>query len=176
MNRFLASVEKRAFRMAEIATGNREHALDIVQDAMLSLVRSYSDKPAAEWGPLFQRILQNRIRDWYRRSRVRNAVIGWLHAFSDEKDGDQPDPIQQAEDRTRRGPEQSANDDKLMETTLTAVRKLPLRQQQTFLLRAWQGYDVAQTAAAMGISEGSVKTHYSRALHSLRHQLEAYRS
>ena len=176
MNRFLASVEKRAFRMAEIATGNREHALDIVQDAMLSLVRSYSDRPAAEWGPLFQRILQNRIRDWYRRSRVRNAVIGWLHAASDEKDGDQPDPVQKAEDRTRSGPEQSANDDKLMETTLTAVRKLPLRQQQTFLLRAWQGYDVAQNAAAMGISEGSVKTHYSRALHSLRQQLEAYRS
>ena len=176
LNRFLASVEKRAYRMAEIATGNREHALDIVQDAMLSLVRRYSDRPEAEWGPLFQRILQSRIRDWYRRARVRNAVIGWLHHFSDDRDDEQADPIQQAPDISTAGPEQTTNDGRLLESMLAAVRKLPLRQQQTFLLRAWQGYDVAQTAAAMGISEGSVKTHYSRALQSLRQQLEAFRT
>jgi RNA polymerase sigma-70 factor, ECF subfamily len=176
LNRFLASVEKRAFRMAEFATGNREHALDIVQDAMMSLVRRYSHKPESEWGPLFHRILQSRIRDWYRRSRVRNTVFGWLRSFSDEDGGEAPDPIQRAEDHHTPGPERSANNDELMQSTMHAVQKLPLRQQQVFLLRAWEGYDVAQTAQAMGISEGSVKTHYSRATRSLRHQLEVYRS
>ncbi len=78
MNRFLSGVERRAFRMAEIATGNRDDALDIVQDAMLSLVKSYGHKTPDDWGPLFQRILQSRIRDWYRRSRVRNSLLDWL--------------------------------------------------------------------------------------------------
>jgi RNA polymerase sigma-70 factor (ECF subfamily) len=176
LNRFLASVERRAFRMAEFATGDREHALDIVQDAMMSLVRHYSHKPEAEWGPLFHRILQSRIRDWYRRSRVRNSVFGWLQGFSHDAGEDTPDPIQLAEDHATPGPERSANNDELMQSTMNAVRKLPLRQQQAFLLRAWEGYDVAQTARAMGISEGSVKTHYSRATRSLKQQLEAYRS
>jgi RNA polymerase sigma-70 factor, ECF subfamily len=176
MNRFLASVEKRAFRMAEFATGDREHALDIVQDAMMSLVRSYSHKPEAEWGPLFHRILQSRIMDWYRRSHVRNTVFGWLRSFTSEDSNDSPDPIQLAEDHSTPGPERSANSDEALQSTLDAVRRLPLRQQQAFLLRAWEGYDVAETAHAMGISEGSVKTHYSRATRSLRHQLEAYRS
>lgn len=176
LNRFLANVERRAYRMAEIATGNREHALDIVQDTMLALVKRYSDRPEDEWGPLFHRILQSRIRDWYRRSRVRNAVFGWLRNPGDEDSLHAPDPIQLAEDRTMPGPEHSANNDEIMQSTMDAVRKLPLRQQQTFLLRAWQGYDIAQTAQAMGISEGSVKTHYSRATRSLRQQLEAYRT
>ena len=175
LNKFLTHVEKRAYRMAEFATGNREQALDIVQDAMLSLVRNYSHKSADEWGPLFQRILQSRIMDRYRRSRVRTAVFGWLRSFNDENSDRAPDPIQQAEDLTTPGPERSANNDDLMQATMAAVRRLPLRQQQVFLLRAWEGYDVAQTARAMGISEGSVKTHYSRATRSLRQQLEVYR-
>jgi len=176
LNRFLANVEKRAFRMAEFATGDREHALDIVQDAMMSLVRLYSHKPEDEWGPLFHRILQSRIRDWYRRSRVRHTVFGWLRNYSNEDSSEATDPIQQASDRKTPGPERSANSDEIMQLTMIAVRKLPLRQQQAFLLRAWEGYDVAQTAQAMGISEGSVKTHYSRATRSLRQQLEALRS
>ena len=176
LNRFLANVERRAFRMAEFATGDREHALDIVQDAMMSLVSHYSHKPEAEWGPLFHRILQSRIRDWYRRSRVRNTVFGWLRSISGEDSDDTPDPIQLAEDHTTPDPERSADNDDSLQSTMDAVRKLPLRQQQVFLLRAWEGYDVAQTAQAMGISEGSVKTHYSRATRSLRQQLEAYRS
>jgi len=176
LNDFLANVEKRAFRMAEIATGDREHALDIVQDAMLSLVRRYRHKPEAEWGPLFHRILQSRIRDWYRRSRVRNAVFGWLRSFSSEHGDDAPDPTQLARDRATPGPERSADNDEAMAAAMDAVRRLPLRQQQVFLLRAWEGYDVAGTARAMGISDGSVKTHYSRAIRSLRRQLEAYRS
>lgn len=176
LNRFLSSVEKRAFRMAEFATGDREHALDIVQDAMVSLVRRYSHKSEDEWGPLFHRILQSRIRDWYRRSRVRNAVFGWLRSFSEDDGDTKADPIQQAADLTTPDPEHSANDDEVLQSTMAAVRTLPLRQQQAFLLRAWEGYDVAQTARAMGISEGSVKTHYSRATRSLRKQLEAYRT
>ena len=92
LNRFLASVEKRAYRIAEIATGNRDHALDIVQDAMMALVKNYSHKTEADWGPLFHRILQSKIRDWYRRSRTRNSVFSWLRAPKDDENDS--DPIQ----------------------------------------------------------------------------------
>ena len=85
LNRFLASVEKRAFRMAELATSNPDHAMDIVQDAMLALVKNYSHKSEADWGPLFHRILQSKIRDWYRRSRTRNSVFSWLRTPHDDE-------------------------------------------------------------------------------------------
>ena len=89
LNQFLASVEKRAFRMADLATGDPDHAMDIVQDAMMSLVKNYSHKNEADWGPLFHRILQSKIRDWYRRSRTRNRVFGWLYPSNyDDNDND----------------------------------------------------------------------------------------
>jgi RNA polymerase sigma-70 factor (ECF subfamily) len=173
LNRFLASVEKRAFRMAEIATGNPDQAMDIVQDAMLSLVKNYSHKSEADWGPLFHRILQSKIRDRYRRSRTYNKIFSWLRTgHDDEKDS--PDPIQQAEDRVSLAPDSSANKDQLMDVALNAISQLPLRQQQAFLLRAWEGFDVKETANAMGCSQGSVKTHYSRATKALKQTLEAY--
>jgi len=176
LNQFLASVEKRAFRMADIATGNSDQAMDIVQDAMLALVKNYSHKSEADWGPLFHRILQSKIRDWYRRSRTRNNVFSWLHASNDDNDNDAPDPIQQAADHVSLAPDSSADNEQLMNVTLNAIRQLPLRQQQAFLLRAWEGFDVRETAQAMGCSQGSVKTHYSRATKSLKQKLEAYQS
>lgn len=173
LDRFLAGVEKRAFRMAEIATGNPDHAMDIVQDAMLSLVKNYSHKSEADWGPLFHRILQSKIRDRYRRSRTYNKVFSWLRTgHEDENDG--YDPIQQAADSVSLPPDSSANKEQLMDVTLNAIRQLPLRQQQAFLLRAWEGFDVKETAKAMGCSQGSVKTHYSRATKALKQILEAY--
>lgn len=176
LNRFLSSVEKRAFRMAELATSSPDHAMDIVQDAMLALVKKYSDKTEADWGPLFHRILQSKIRDWYRRSRTRNSVFSWLYAGQDDNDSDSPDPIQQAPDINSLTPDSNANNEQLMSVTLDAIRQLPLRQQQAFLLRAWEGFDVRETASAMGCSQGSVKTHYSRATKALKQRLEAYQS
>ena len=173
LNRFLASVEKRAFRMAEIATGNPDLAMDIVQDAMLSLVKNYSDKSEADWGPLFHRILQSKIRDRYRRSRTYNKVFSWLRSGHDDEN-DTPDPIQQAADIVSPAPDSSADNEQLMDVTLNAIKQLPLRQQQAFLLRAWEGFDVRETAKAMGCSQGSVKTHYSRATKALKQTLEAY--
>jgi len=174
LDRFLASVEKRAFRMAVLATSDSDHAMDIVQDAMLSLVKNYSHKKEADWGPLFHRILQSKIRDWYRRSRTRNGIFSWLRSVNDGDEKDTYDPIQQASDTVSLTPDNSAGNEQLMDITLDAIRQLPLRQQQAFLLRAWQGLDVKETANAMGCSQGSVKTHYSRATTALKQKLEAY--
>lgn len=161
--------------MAEFATRNRDDALDVVQDAMLSLVRSYADRPEQDWPPLFQRILQSRIRDWYRRTRVRNRFRVWLRRGPGEEAGALPDPIQQAPDKRSPGTLQSLMQQDAIERLQQALQTLPVRQQQVFLLRTWEGLDVAQTAFAMGCSEGSVKTHYSRAVHRLREMLEAHR-
>jgi len=164
LEHFLAGSERRALRMAELATGNREEALDIVQDAMLALARRYGGRDTAEWGPLFHRILQHRIRDWYRRSRVRHRWLAWL-ATDDDSD---EDPLAAVPDPQARRPEDHVGQERAGEAIESALRQLPQRQQQAFLLRAWEGLDVAATAAAMGCSEGSVKTHYSRAVHTLR--------
>jgi RNA polymerase sigma-70 factor (ECF subfamily) len=168
LDRFLAGVERRALRSAEIATGNRDEALDIVQDAMLALARRYSRRDPSEWGPLFQTILQSRIRDWYRRSKVRNRWRLWFG----RDDEDEDDPLDRLADPLARRPEDELGNTRAGGALEQALRTLPLRQQQAFLLRAWEGLDVAATATAMGCSEGSVKTHYSRAVHSLREKLE----
>ncbi len=152
--------------MAQIATSNSDEALDIVQDTMMTLVRSYADRNRDEWGPLFHRILQNRIRDWYRRQKVRNRLRSW---FAGDENGD--DPVETAEDRVSHGPMQSLQHADMSRALQQALHALPHRQQQTFLLRAWEGLDVAATARAMGISDGSVKTHYSRAVQTLREKL-----
>jgi RNA polymerase sigma-70 factor (ECF subfamily) len=169
LDRFLAGIERRAFRMAQLATGQDDEALDLVQEAMLKLVERYSTRDEAEWGPLFHRILQSKIRDWYRRTKVRNRWHLWLKADEDGEATDDPlagiaDTATPAADHQLKTKEAAAALD-------AALRALPLRQQQAFLLRAWEELDVAQTAAAMGCSEGSVKTHYSRAIHALRTRL-----
>jgi RNA polymerase sigma-70 factor (ECF subfamily) len=120
--------------------------------------------------------MQSKIRDWYRRSRTRNSVFGWLYTANDDNENDAADPIQQAPDLDALSPDRSASNEQLMNATLNAIRQLPLRQQQAFLLRAWEGFDVKETAKAMGCSQGSVKTHYSRASKSLKRTLGAYQA
>lgn len=176
LDRFLASVERRAFRIAEYATHNRDEALDIVQDAMLKLVRRYANRAPAEWPPLFYRILNNRINDWYRRGKVWRGWLSrwgdWRHAGDDEEDvGMDPEFAAPAHENPL---EQLARAG-AMDELVAALKELPLRQQQAFLLRVWEGLDVAQTAFAMACSEGSVKTHLSRATARLRKRLEAHR-
>ena len=175
LNGFLQSVERRAYRMAVIATGQREEAFDLVQEAMLKLVKQYRDRDAKEWGPLFHTILQSTIKDWYRRNKVRQHLHSWF-SFKSDNDSDEDDevPWQMMEDSRAERPEYKHQDHQAMLELDKALHALPLRQQQAFLLRQWDGLDVAATADAMGCSEGSVKTHYSRALQNLRNKLEGH--
>jgi RNA polymerase sigma-70 factor (ECF subfamily) len=167
---FLASVEAKAFRIAQIALRHEADALDAVQDAMLRLVRSYSSRPPEEWRPLFYRILENRIRDMQRRRTVRGRIMAWLPARRDEDDEEVIDPITQApsDDIT---PTRRLELDEAMTALEKALHDLPNRQRQAFLLRNLEGLDVAEVATAMGCSEGSVKTHHFRALKALRARL-----
>ena len=165
LNRFFAEVEKRALRIAEIHVRDRDEALDLVQDSMIRLAGRYADKPDAEWPPLFYRILQNRIRDWQRRQMVRNRVMVW---FGRGREDDDYDPIAAAPDPAGRTPDETLENRQAMQDLETAIDELPKRQKEAFMLRTFEGLDVAGTAIAMGCSEGSVKTHYSRAVHSLR--------
>ncbi|MDJ0711508.1 MAG: RNA polymerase sigma factor [Woeseiaceae bacterium] len=171
LNRFLAEVERRALRIAEIAVRDRDEALDLVQDAMIKLARKYADKDVGEWPPLFYRILQNGIRDWHRRQAVRNRVMVW---FGRGNSDDEYDPVASAPDPIGRAPEQELSNDEAMQSLEVAVHALPARQREAFMLRTFEGLDVRGTAVAMGCSEGSVKTHYSRAIHSLRDTLGDY--
>jgi RNA polymerase sigma-70 factor (ECF subfamily) len=173
LNGFLADIERKAYRMAQIALGHEADALDAVQDAMIQLVRRYPDRPPQQWRPLFYRILANRIRDMRRRRIVRGRVMAWLPWNAE--DADAPDPVAQAPDPAP-GPGASAEGDEMMVALQAAVQKLPARQREAFLLRNLEGMDVAETAAAMGCSDGSVKTHYSRAVQNLREQLGDFRS
>lgn len=156
--------------MSEIATGSREDALDLVQDAMIKLVDKYPNSGRDDWGPLFYRILQSRIRDWHRRQVVRRRVMGFFRV-EDSEDATES-PIERYPDIEARQPEQQTYTDQVMARLASALHALPLRQQQVFLLRSWEGFDVKQTARAMGCSQGSVKTHYSRALKTLRGKLQ----
>ena len=169
LNRFFAEVERRALRFAEIAVRDRDEALDLVQDAMIKLARNYAGKPEEEWTPLFYRILQNGIRDWHRRQMVRNRVMVWF-GRGGNADNDY-DPIAQAPDPIGRTPEEQLEAGEAMLKLEQAVVRLPARQREAFMLRTFEGLDVAGTATAMGCSEGSVKTHYSRAVHTLREAL-----
>jgi len=169
LNQFLAGVELKAFKIAQMALRHEDDALDAVQDAMLQLARAYADRPAAEWKPLFYRILENRIRDMQRRRTVRGRVIAWL-PFRGEDDEDEPDPISQAPSPEPQ-PVRRLELDEAVGALQKALEELPRRQQQAFMLRTLEGLDVAATAAAMGCSEGSVKTHYFRAVQALRAQL-----
>jgi RNA polymerase sigma-70 factor (ECF subfamily) len=169
----LAGIERRAFRVAHIATGDVDEAMDLVQDSMLKLVQRYGMREEAEWGPLFHTILQSRIRDWYRRRKVRNRWRQWFGPGQDEDD--QEDPIQTVADQNQLPSDERMALNQATAALEQALRALPLRQQQAFLLRAWEELDVSQTARAMGCSEGSVKTHYFRAVQTLRKVLGDHR-
>ena len=174
LNQFLSGIELKAFKIAQAGLRNEDDALDAVQDAMLQLARAYSDRPAEEWKPLFYRILENRIRDMQRRRTVRGRVIAWLPFRGDDED-EEMDPIAQAPSEEP-SPSHKLEIDEAMVALDGAIATLPRRQQQVFMLRTLEGMDVAQTAAAMGCSEGSVKTHYFRALQALRAQLGSFRT
>jgi RNA polymerase sigma-70 factor (ECF subfamily) len=172
LDAFLAQVERRAFRVAELNLRQREDAMDAVQDAMLRLVKHYRDKPAGEWAPLFWGILRRRIVDLQRRRKVRSIVVGWLGGGRDDE-GDELPSWEPADHGP--GPLDRLQDAQSWGDLSAALRELPQRQREAFMLRMLEGLDVAETAQAMGCSEGSVKTHLSRAMQKLREQLEDWR-
>jgi RNA polymerase sigma-70 factor, ECF subfamily len=169
LDQFLSSVERRAFRIASIALRDPEEALDVVQDAMLQLVRRYGSRPAGEWMPLFYRILQNRIRDSQRRKTVRNRIFAWWPGSAGDDESAEDASADAADGRPE--PDALVANGEALRTLESAVADLPARQSEAFLLRTIEGLDVAATAVVMGCSEGSVKTHYSRAVHALRARL-----
>ena len=158
------------------AVRNEETALDIVQDSMMKLAEKYGDRPAEEFPMLFQRIIQNTIRDYYRRSKVRSLWTTLLSAFSSD-DEDEHDPLEtievESESYTPNSPDGQLEQAQLLVILEGEIKSLPPRQREAFLMRYWEDMDVAETASAMGCSEGSVKTHCSRATHALAVALKA---
>jgi RNA polymerase sigma-70 factor (ECF subfamily) len=171
---FLIGVERKALRIAQISLNHEADALDVVQDAMLQLSSRYAARPVEEWKPLFYRILQNRIRDVQRRRSVRQRVMAFI-PWRAEDDDEDIDPIAMAVDSAPLPPAQLEGDE-VMRALQQALGELPPRQREAFLLRNFEGLDVAETAAAMKCSQGSVKTHYFRALQALRLKLGEFRS
>lgn len=165
---FLRSIERRGFLMARLALGNDDDALDAMQDTMMRLVQRYANKPSAEWRPLFYRMLHNRITDTRRRRAISSRLFGWLERRDDDET---PDPLERIADPAALDPGRIVASNETAEALMAAVAALPQRQQQAFMLRCWEGLSTAETASAMGCTEGSVKTHYSRAVHTLRERL-----
>ncbi len=157
MDRFLASVESQAYRLALAQLRDRDAALDVVQDAMIRLVQKYQHKPEKEWAPLFFRILMNRVRDDQRAARrfVDDAEYALERPAADN-------------------PESQLAQREAIKALEVALSELPQRQREAVLLRVWEGFNVAQTAGIMGCGEGSVKTHLSRAMNTLRGKVEVF--
>ena len=173
MDKFLATVERRAYAMAYAALRDRDEALDVVQDAMLRLVRSYLHKPSSDWLPLFYRILNNRIHDGFRARKAQRRLFGWLGSATHDDPG--PDPLEQVADPAPDTPADRLEQQRQSVALQRAVGALPRRQREAFMLRCWEGMSTADAARAMGCGQGSVKTHYFRALQTLREQLEEFR-
>lgn len=174
---FLAEVQRRAFKQTVYAVRDDHAALDIIQDAMFKLAEKYADRPASEFPMLFQRILQNTTKDFWRRQKVRNLWTTLLSSFGGgENCEDERDPLETLESADN---DHAESPDATLQRTQTlaiieqALKKLPARQREAFVMRYWEEMDVAETAAAMGCSEGSVKTHCSRAVHALTESLAA---
>lgn len=166
---FLAGVEKRAFRTALLTTRKTADALDIVQEAMLKLVQNYRTRSAAEWPLLFQRILQNTLMDWHReQSRQRR----WFWQAPASRETDEESTEEDYAGEPEENPAEIMARARHIEVVMAALEKLPLRQRQAFLLRTWEGFDTAATARVMECSEGSVKTHFFRAVQTLKNLLE----
>ncbi|MFM7533705.1 MAG: RNA polymerase sigma factor [Rubrivivax sp.] len=177
LSNFLKSIERRAFKRTAYAVRDDDAALDIVQDAMIRLAERYADRPAEEWPMLFQRILSNATMDWFRRQKVRQAAVA---NFSDletvSEDGSEQDLLESllaATEEAADGPTQALERSQILQAIEQALSELPARQREAFLLRYWEDFDVAETAVVMGCSEGSVKTHCSRAVHALALTLKA---
>ena len=174
----MEGVERRAFKQAVFAVRDEEAALDIVQDAMLRLAEKYGDRPAAELPLLFHRIVQNAIRDWYRRQKVRSLWTTLLSSLSpgrgEDEDQDPLETLQAADASNAQDmPGAQLEQAQVLEIIEQELTKLPARQREAFIMRYWDELDVAQTAQVMGCSEGSVKTHCSRATHALAAALKA---
>jgi len=166
---FLRHVERRAFKQTAYAVRDEHAAMDIVQDAMLKLVDKYPDKPVTEYPMLFQRILQNTMRDFWRRQKVRSLWTTLLSSFSTQRDdGEASDPLDIMDvDGGSQNPATQLEGSQTLQVIETALQKLPTRQREAFVLRYWEEMSVAETVESMGCSEGSVKTHCSRALHTM---------
>jgi RNA polymerase sigma-70 factor (ECF subfamily) len=174
---FLKSIERRAFKRAVYAVRDEDAALDIVQDAMIRLAEKYADRPAAELPLVFQRILSNATMDWFRRQRVRNGVMKNFSDFESAGEDGDFDILEALQALDGSAAAESASDTvsraQILLVIESALEQLPTRQREAFLLRYWEELDVSETAAAMGCSEGSVKTHCSRAVHALAKALQA---
>jgi len=177
LSAFLEGVERRAFKQAVFAVRDEEAALDIVQDAMLRLAERYGDRPLAELPLLFHRIVQNAIRDWFRRQKVRSLWTTLLSSLSpsrgEDEEHDPLESLQVADESNAESPVQSLETAQVLEIIEQELARLPSRQREAFIMRYWEELDVAETARVMGCSEGSVKTHCSRAAHTLAAALRA---
>lgn len=173
---FLASIERRAYKHAMFAVRDEAAALDIVQEAMMKLAERYGDRSAEEFPMLFHRILQNAIMDHFRRQKVRTSWFSPFSSFTPQHADEEFDPLDVLEDETSPSnhlqPDADLQQSQILEAIETALLRLPIRQREAFLLRYWDGLDTAETASAMGCSEGSVKTHCSRATHALAETLK----
>ena len=174
---FLKSVEKRAFKRSLFHVRDEEAALDIVQDSMMKLAEHYGDKPVAELPMLFQRILSNSTLDWFRRQKTRNALFTNMSAFEGPDDEGGDFDLLETYNAQQGESDESAETHTDRKQTLALIEKeiqeLPARQREAFLMRYWEEMDIAETAAAMGCSEGSVKTHCFRAIQTLSKVLKA---
>ncbi len=168
MESFLKSIERKAFRMALFACSNQDDALDLVQESMCKFVDKYREKPEEDWKALFYKILQNKIRDFYRKESVRSRWRVWLNGRSKD---DNADPLEQLADPVNQTPEREAVNQQMFDKLQVELKNLSLKQQQVFLLRAWEGLSVGETAVAMNCTEGTVKTHYFRATEKLKKKL-----
>lgn len=155
LDQFLIGVERSAFRMAVVATHHADDALDIVQETMIKLVEKYANKPTDEWRPLFYRILQSKIMDYHRKRTLTRRIFRWI-----DTDAEQQETEEAVESY---GPPEYMAEQLTLQNLIAGLQDLSPRQQQAFLLRTWQGFNVAETAKIMKCSEGSVKTHLSRA-------------
>jgi RNA polymerase sigma-70 factor (ECF subfamily) len=169
MDSFLLQIEQKAYRMALMSVSQHADAIDLLQDSMLKLVVSYAHKPPQEWKPLFYRILQNRIRDWHRHQKVKQLLFFWkANTHPDDTTEEWSSYVGDAKEL----PDNRLDASQQQDTALKGLAELSEKQRQCFLLRSWEGMSVADTADIMGCSQGSVKTHYSRAVHKLRSVLE----
>jgi len=177
LSQFLSRIERRAYKHAVFAMHDSHTALDVVQDAMIKLAEKYGDKPADELPLLFYRILQNTIRDHCRRQKVRTSWTTLFSAFQPKNAEEEFDPLDVLEDGDNQSAPATPDANFAQKQTIAqieeALKILPARQREAFLLRYWEGLDTAETAFAMGCTEGSVKTHCSRANHALAEALQA---
>ena len=174
LSEFLEGIERRAFKQTVYAVRDEHAALDIVQDAMLKLAEKYPHNPVEEYPMLFQRILQNTMRDFWRRQKVRNIWTSLLSSFgSNSEDGELRDPLDTIDvSDPAQNPAEQVENSQTLQIIEKSLAKLPARQREAFVLRYWEEMSVAETAESMGCSEGSVKTHCSRALHAMVTMLE----